>query len=94
MKLREGLTTAIKSIENGVPNNNKWTSTMTAVHVFRMLHDLMISLGDFSFTHRFAVLVNGTSASDFLLSLDKNNVYKVLPPSKRASWFSGQQISN
>jgi hypothetical protein len=43
-------------------------------------------------TQRFSVLVNDTSAEDFLHSLDEEYEKNSPESRKRASWFSGQQI--
>ena len=70
-----------------------------AIQIFQYAHKFLVGLCDVLFPHRFAVLINETSADDFLGDLDE--AYKRKQQSsalsesnyKRSSWFAGQQIS-
>lgn len=70
-----------------------------ARQIFELVHKLLVDVCDLTFSHRFAVLVNETSADDYLRDLDEAHELKAqsspsqLVNYRRSSWFAGQQIS-
>ena len=72
-----------------------------AREIFSFIYTSLVSVCDIIFPHRFAVLVNETSADDYLRDLDeayelKHQSTASSPHSlnhQRSSWFAGQQIN-
>ncbi len=98
-KFKEGVKSAWKdkNLDDEQTDLSGLVYSDQAIQIFRFLHELLVGVCDVLFPHRFAVLVNETSADEFLGDLDE--AYKLkqqaLSPSdyKLSSWFAGQQIS-
>lgn len=101
-KFKEGVKAARKDAEVDIEpiDETSLLHSDQAIQIFQYAYELLVGLCDVVFPHRFAVLVNETSASDFLGDLDEAYKQKLesaaLSPSniyKRSDWFAGQQIS-
>ena len=65
-----------------------------AGQLFGFVYKVILGMCDVMFDHRFAILVNETSANSFLHDLDEAyNNSKAIKQQRRSSWFTGQQIS-
>jgi hypothetical protein len=102
VKFKEGMKAAwMETGFDGKPRDEiQVLHTHQARQVFEFVYKFLVGICDVMFTHRFAVLVNETSAEDYLRDLDEAYTSKVQfsSPSQssnhqRGSWFSGQQIS-
>jgi hypothetical protein len=91
VKFREGTKVAWTALEQG-RSGDSWVTSNEAGNFFHHAHSALLLLGDILYPHRFSVLVNDTSAEDFLHSLDEEYEKNSPESRKRASWFSGQQI--
>jgi len=102
VKFKEGMKAAwMETGFDGKPRDESQVlHTHQARQVFEFVYKLLVGICDAMFTHRFAVLVNETSAEDYLRDLDEAYTSKVQSSSpsqssnhQQSSWFSGQQIS-
>ena len=101
-KFKEGMRSAWKEKDkDSAPSDvTQILQSDQAREIFQLFHKLSVFICDVMFTHRFAVLVNETSADDYLRDLDeayeskqKSSAPSPLSNYQRSSWFAGQQIS-
>ena len=101
-KFKEGVTATWKDKDETMEQSdaNSVLHSDQVGEIFSFLYKSLVSVCDNIFPHRFAVLVNETSADDYLRDLDEayelkhqSSASSHSPNHQRSSWFAGQQIS-
>ena len=101
-KFREGMDAAFmeKGMRSEQNDVERFLHSDQAGELFAFVTNLLIGICDAVFPHRFAVLINETSADKYLHDLDEAYQLNALsisrpqsPFNHRSSWFAGQQIS-
>mmetsp|Transcript_25770 Transcript_25770/g.55084 ORF Transcript_25770/g.55084 Transcript_25770/m.55084 type:complete len:278 (-) Transcript_25770:180-1013(-) len=71
--------------------NNRLIYSRRAGEIFGIVHKLLVGICDAVFAHRFAVLVNDTSADDYLRDLDEAHAHKLQTTTQSSSMQSQSQ---
>jgi hypothetical protein len=91
VKIKTGKEVLWKNLNAGVKS---WGAHSNRIRqLLQTVQNVLFLLPDYAYSHRLAVLVNGTNAEAYLQALDEAHLQSTAQGEfGRASWFAGQQI--